>query len=326
MCPYNAVLPAAVVHESLTLSKQERADALKAEAVSGSSPAGSAFAAFSALTTACGTAQHAINVVSFGPYPISGSCSHDCHFKEFKWRWKPDFNGCARFSSALSNMNIASVFSNAFNPAEAFVAALPTATAGLTKAIDHILTIDIAIRNAGGKATPAQDKALTDAFAAALSVVQNSLAACNGALQNMSSIPSRQQSKNGYLQDYSDQVQSRIDGCVTSNMNDLIGKAPCGSGDITNKFNGIKAKVSNSIAALTTPFANVNAAFVTAIQAASSVAGTLLAVQSQYASVSGPINEARGLAPVSPVRMIKLDVAKKAWAQFVAYTQANLST
>ncbi|UCD51622.1 MAG: hypothetical protein JSW27_03130 [Phycisphaerales bacterium] len=223
-------------------------------------------------------------------------------------------------------MNIASVFSNAFSPAKAFVAALPAATADLTRAIDDILTIDTAIRNAGGKATPAQEKTLTDAFAAALLAVQDSLVACNGALQTMSSFTSGQQSKNGYLQNYSNQVQSSIDGCVTSEMNNLIGKAPCGRGGITNKFNGIKAKVSNSIAALTTPFDKVNAAFVTAIQAASSVAGALLAVQSQYATVSGPIREAKGLDPVSPVRMIKLDIAKKDWAQLVAYAQANLST
>lgn len=213
----------------------------------------------------------------------------------------------------------------AFNPTTTLVASLPASTTDLNKQIHTIMATDTAIKNQDGRVTPEQQQVLDAAFADALNIIRISLDACNGALQTMSQFVVGEQPYEGYLQGLSSSTQANIDTCITSNMNNLLGGAPCGSGDVTNAFNGLKNTIAASINTLARPFTNVNARFVTARQAASTVAGTLLALQNEYPTVSQQIEEAQTLDPTSPVRMVKFYIALTNWRDLTNYANAKLS-
>jgi len=298
---------------------------VRAALADGGPPAASAaFAAFGTLHTVCGSAIGAINAGNFGPFSNSGSCNYDCGFKTQNWSWSADYTAWVQQTvvPVVQGMDVSGAFTNAFAPAQQWVTAdLPGYSTHITNAIATINQIDAVIKNTG-TATPAQQQALAQAFATALSQVQSSLNEANAALQTLSSFLTWATGRSISPQPY----QTAVDNAITTGMNNLIGQIACGAGDVQGQFGAMQSVVDASFGSLQTPFNNVNSQYNTATNAGDVVAGVFLNIQTDSQSVTDFLTRAQGVSPTSPLRGGFLDIAATDWAALVTYAQTQLST
>lgn len=292
----------------------------------GSGAQAAALAAFATLNTACGSATAAVNQNQLGPYGDNGSCHHGCSYEQ-TWWWKINFQYVnSNLVSVVSMLNAGSAYNAASQLTQQWVSSgLPDYNTLLTGGIQVITQTDAAIGQAGGQETPAQAAQLAAAFSAALTALQHNLADMNQGLQGIASFVTQQNPNNGYLLTYATSCQSSITTSGTALENNLIGKISCGAGDVQNSFNNMFSDVATKLANMQGSFNTVNANFYTALQAVQGAAGIFLTLQSDNSLVSQYLAQAQALAPTSPLRTLRLNMAASVWAGLLAEATTQLS-
>lgn len=291
------------------------------------SPAQTVLQAFSVLNAAASKAQTNRNTVTYGPYNISGNCSYDCGFMDFNWSWAPNYNSWATFNSDIARYtSLLPVYNNAFAPAALLLQNLNNHNTQFKDNLGTIKSIDLAIKNAGGTITPEQELKLTQSFDALLNTIGTVKSECNGAISNFSAFVNNSNYLVNYLPTRLSQTTSSIVANVTTNRDNLIGEAPCGSGTITDRFNGISSAATAASNAITPSFVDVGKATQKALNAVSSLVGKMLIVQADYDLVSGDVSRAKSLSPVDVMREVALIEADDSWILLVTATQETLAT
>jgi len=279
-----------------------------------------ALAALLALSNSCTNASALVNQNQLGPYGDSGSCSYDCGFKDQSWWWKADYRPTnSNLVQVVAANNISGPYTTAFQPTQTWVNTdLPASGNSLTATLAAIAQIDAAIVAAGGNETPAQSSQLAAAFNNLPGILQVNLNQANYALQKLASYLSWVQGGGvGPIQGYVTAAQSYIKTDATKAEENLIGEIACGSGDVTNSFNGMFADVNAKFANMQPGFDAVTAKLAAALQAGDHVAGVFLTLQSDSTLVSEQITQAQSYPPTSGLRTMHLNIAGNEWSDFV---------
>lgn len=292
------------------------------------SPASTAISAFNTLNQSCAAAATALQAANFGPFQMGYKCSYDCcDSMEETWSWDPNWSSWAQsgLSPSIACINCCSNYLAINNQLQDWVTTtLPASGQNISAAINSIIKIEQAIIAAGGVPTPGQQQQLTALFESTNSSTKNVQAQVNGLIQSLASFVSNYSGYIGYLQTRSGVIQAAIDGNIVSCMNQVLGNAHCGQGTITAQFDSAKATVDLSFSGLQSTFSTANNDLVTALQAAESVSGIFINLQTDIQTVLNNIQKAQA-APSAALGIFSLDIAAKDWNQLVAYATANLS-
>lgn len=295
-----------------------------------SNAAQKAFAAFVALTSECGAANKVVNAANLGPFGDNGSCDYDCGFKEQTWWWKANYTQIVKTNQlepGVNSMDLSGSYQQAFNQTEQWLnASLPTYTKSFTEDVGNIEKTDAEIIAAGGDETPAQKAALETAFKNASQMIANSNNQTNAALKALAQFISNNTSMKDYLSNLSTSTHDYIKTDATNTENNLIGQIACGSGDVRSSFNGMFSTIDTAYNTMTTAFNSVESDLVVALNAASSVTGAFLNVQSDNTVIAQNLSKSNQYAPTDPLRKFYLQLAQESWTSYVTYAQSQLAT
>ena len=291
------------------------------------SPAGEAKAQFAKLAADCAAAETLFQTQHYGPFNISGHCTHSCGFKKWSWSFHGDYTAWVPFTAYIGNVSaLDGQFNAAFSPAQTLNQALNTLQSDVTGSIETIIQIDQTIIGAGGTVTPEQKTQLDAAFSTISQKVSESLSACTNALQSMSRFGSRTPQMIGYLKKQADNRQSAIDQDINKNRDNLLARAPCGSGTVRSRIDNFESSINNNIAALKTKFTAIDAVLRDGVRAVGQIAGVLLVMQTHlYPGISEAAEEAQSLEPTSINRQIKLTIAIEDINDLLDYAHSHLS-
>lgn len=306
------------------VDSDERAARLSEGAAEDSNGA-AALAAFTALSPKLAVARTAVSSANFGPIEISDSCDYDCNFKEWRWWFTFDGRAALPFPATLGVMDCGSVYTTAFATVTSLFGSFAGTTAELEQQVGVIDAIDEKVRKEG-EPTRQQVLDLIAAFKAANAAVTSSEHANDTSIQEISAFDSQYQGYSGALQAQVTSTQQSFDEDITQWRNKLLGDAKCGTGTLTSKFQGVTETVNASVASLSPSFTAVRTSFGAALTAVSRVLGNLVAMQASYSAVLDALSDAEKLDPTSPIRQVKLDLAKKTFTSLVSYADTNLKT
>jgi len=174
--------------------------------------------------------------------------------------------------------------------------------------------------------TPAQELELTRTFDEIVGLIGTVKTECDYTISHLSSFVNNSLYLGGALSKALYSAQSSIGHSINTTRDNLIGEAPCGSGDITSRFGSINTAVGVSVASIAPSFVAVDNTTKIALSKVESLTGKMLNIQADYDLVLGDINRAKSLNPIDVMREVALIEALSSWKLLVSKAQKTLST
>jgi len=297
-------------------------------------PAKKAISDLKNLPGAVNSVISVINKTNFGPFPMSGSCGYDHAWyclgmacKTFKWSWSPDFKWLqSNLKNTYGNIsNISSQFDTQFSPIKHWLLiTLPAFTDEFNTEKTKIFSAE-AIINAPNS-TPEQIAAAKADILSSINKIIESLNQGAGELQTGTSTLSQfDQHLNSALNRVTS-TKNSMDAMLNSSSDRLkkdIASWPCGTGDITNKFNGAKSIVRTQFQAVQDTAQKYGVVSSKTDMSTSVLLGVVVAIRFNYQSVLQDLQAAK-ISPAGAIQKLRLNVALAAWRDLAEYAKQQL--